>query len=824
MAHRYIADQRLQVLRPLDGIPRLEDLQLSTTNISGEEHLSQRQSLASARRSGRGARWQPADRQLWAAGRLPTAADGDALSHAPSTDHPAEPPVASNQPLRGLREVVLSEAGLGKTTTLEWLVTWANARLVGHCAFLIRADKLPESAGQFFDTLVDQVLAGRNSITLLSPDAQHDRRQEVRAQLARLARRGELWLVFDAIDHASQTQLDVLGLILADPALAACRFVLGSRPYRVREHFARLFGHPHEARGWQFLQLDPFDEPQQRRYLGKGADGKDRYERVPREARRLLGVPRALYYLSMVLQDDGLVLRTPSDVFWLATRKMLAEGLPRQQAAVEEIQMLLAAIAFSMVADGHEANFSRVPEGEHAMTELAAAVIRRVKGHLAELGLDEPRTLAWWRASLKQLVRLNTVVQFGFLEQNAPHGIEFRDRSSQEFYAGLWMSLYATAVDAQRLWDLVYLPQDDSTGDFYWMWRYAAEMPAEARPPAKSAINPWVRSLGTVYRPGDGTAAGTKRSCEILYRSWEPMQAYVSAGDKAASAVINDWQSEFEDVLLNGNWSRFNELHGHDWGNTVAKGKRTKRQVIVWSPATATKRAQQFKDSFIHVPAGHFRMGSPLSGSEHLDDEPDGVEFRVGAFQLNRFPTLVAWFHFFDPRHDDYWLEKVGPDAPVTGVDWYDAWAFCQWAYWDGGCCRLPDEVEWEYAAKAGTDWRRRFWWGDEADTSRMTFDTTFDSGEPTSLEPAVVVGAHAHDNPCGFRDILGNVKEWTAASWSAIEFRDGMNPSFVGNSRVLRGGSWNNDASLCRSAVRFWYATGVRYNNVGFRVAREEL
>jgi formylglycine-generating enzyme required for sulfatase activity len=37
---------------------------------------------------------------------------------------------------------------------------------------------------------------------------------------------------------------------------------------------------------------------------------------------------------------------------------------------------------------------------------------------------------------------------------------------------------------------------------------------------------------------------------------------------------------------------------------------------------------------------------------------------------------------------------------------------------------------------------------------------------------------------------------------------------------RVRKGGSWNNDAKLCRSATREWHWQGDRYNDIGFRVA----
>jgi formylglycine-generating enzyme required for sulfatase activity len=72
---------------------------------------------------------------------------------------------------------------------------------------------------------------------------------------------------------------------------------------------------------------------------------------------------------------------------------------------------------------------------------------------------------------------------------------------------------------------------------------------------------------------------------------------------------------------------------------------------------------------------------------------------------------------------------------------------------------------------------------------------------------------------------MLGNVSEWTADCW---------NPSHAGAPvdgsvrrggdcahRVLRGGSWYLDPVFTRSADRIRNTTGIRFDGIGFRVAR---
>ncbi len=83
-------------------------------------------------------------------------------------------------------------------------------------------------------------------------------------------------------------------------------------------------------------------------------------------------------------------------------------------------------------------------------------------------------------------------------------------------------------------------------------------------------------------------------------------------------------------------------------------------------------------------------------------------------------------------------------------------------------------------------------------------------------------VGFKRDVNPWGLQDMHGNVGEWCRdwyAPYDPQQTSDPLGPA-EGTSRVLRGGSYWNDASGCRSAYRWDWRPGDRDDIIGFRVA----
>ena len=178
------------------------------------------------------------------------------------------------------------------------------------------------------------------------------------------------------------------------------------------------------------------------------------------------------------------------------------------------------------------------------------------------------------------------------------------------------------------------------------------------------------------------------------------------------------------------------------------------------------------------------------------------------------------------------WLdEQFGRDhlsAPVVGVSWYEAMAYCRWwsltfGYKHQPQCilSLPTEAEWEYACRAGTT--TPFNTGENLTTDQANYNGNYpykDNSKGNYLQRTTPVGSYPPNN-WGLYDMHGNVWEWCNDWYGDYPGESETNPTGAqtGSTRVIRGGSWSDNADGCRSAIRYNINPDGRSSNLGFRV-----
>lgn len=179
-----------------------------------------------------------------------------------------------------------------------------------------------------------------------------------------------------------------------------------------------------------------------------------------------------------------------------------------------------------------------------------------------------------------------------------------------------------------------------------------------------------------------------------------------------------------------------------------------------------------------------------------------------------------------------YNWEKTGYDQtdvhPVVNVSWNDARLMIEWMNRQSGqSFELPSEVQWEYAARAGT--QTMWFWGDD-EKQACQYANAADKGSNWSIAFPCSDGyeftaptGHYQPNLFGLYDMLGNVWEWCRDNFDSNAYeKHGMNNPLItnnGSSRVVRGGGWDIIPAGVRAAFRHGDSADYRVADGGFRL-----
>jgi formylglycine-generating enzyme required for sulfatase activity len=275
-------------------------------------------------------------------------------------------------------------------------------------------------------------------------------------------------------------------------------------------------------------------------------------------------------------------------------------------------------------------------------------------------------------------------------------------------------------------------------------------------------------------------------------------------------------------------------------------------------PGVGVDEAGLPQPAWCPVPAGRYVLGLTPAQEKELSAagmfqvrrEVPGVTVELPAFWIARYPVTWEQYRAFLGHADGYlsdaWWEVAPADShgpaqrqsrateltagqqpgnyPVTGVDWYESYAFCRWlSALHGQDLDLPTEQEWEAAARgaAGT----LFPWGPEFQPALLNWEG---SGMGRAV-PVGLFGASESGRTPRPEDMTGNVWEWTRSIAGRVGSADfaaighALSSIRVGSEvrRVVRGGCYLNGVPLLRATYRGNDAATSRFGRQSFRMVR---
>lgn len=272
--------------------------------------------------------------------------------------------------------------------------------------------------------------------------------------------------------------------------------------------------------------------------------------------------------------------------------------------------------------------------------------------------------------------------------------------------------------------------------------------------------------------------------------------------------------------------------------------------------APASKPPATLPAGMVYVPGGYTQIGS----ADGMDQEKPLFWVRVKPLLMDRHEVTVGQFRqFAQATHYQTQAEKFGnagvfndstkawalvtganwqypygpaagkaaDNQPVAQVSWNDAQAYAKWAG-----KRLPDELEWEHAARNGRNSRTRYSFGDSLVANGKALANTWNGTFPDfdnvadGYHRAAPVGTFGQ-SPLGLEDMAGNLWEWCAnykVSYPDV-LRQAPLAATPETERAQRGGSFLCEPGWChgyRVSGRSGSSPETALMHVGFRCVKD--
>ncbi|MFK7737764.1 MAG: formylglycine-generating enzyme family protein [Pirellulaceae bacterium] len=292
-------------------------------------------------------------------------------------------------------------------------------------------------------------------------------------------------------------------------------------------------------------------------------------------------------------------------------------------------------------------------------------------------------------------------------------------------------------------------------------------------------------------------------------------------------------------------------------------------------PYTLVVPGTEVEIKMVPIPGGTFNLGSSEDSEGHVEDEAPTVEIEVGPMWVAKYETTWEQYQLYMSMYRIFkdlqgqGLRMVNADNEVDAVtaptELYDPsftfkygqesnlpavtmtqYAAKQYTKWLSKLVahqyRLPTEAEWEYACRAGSETEYSF-----GDDPAVLGDYAWFFENSDGIPHGV---GEKKPNPFGLHDMHGNAMElvigaYTEDGYMALEENgaktvvDSIQWSETFDNRCVRGGSFEDDAELLRSAARLgsqgedwktedpnvplspWWYTDDPTRGIGFRIVR---
>ncbi|MFD2571596.1 formylglycine-generating enzyme family protein [Spirosoma soli] len=273
--------------------------------------------------------------------------------------------------------------------------------------------------------------------------------------------------------------------------------------------------------------------------------------------------------------------------------------------------------------------------------------------------------------------------------------------------------------------------------------------------------------------------------------------------------------------------------------------------------------------AMVAIPGGKFLMGSTPDEKGHKPDESPKHGVTIEPFYMGKYEVTWDLYDLFaftnmekemaakyteldanlsktdattrpSPPYVDMSFGMGRAGYPAINMTQYAAIKFCAWLYAKTGVFyRLPTEAEWEYACR-GTGPNATMAYSFGNDVKKLGEYAVFNGNSDGAYKK---VGTKK-PNSFGLYDMHGNVMEWTQDQYiedyykqkATGKIKEPYAPTTTLYPNSVRGGSWDDDPTVLRSAARTpsapawkvldpqspksdWWLTSASF--VGFRIVR---